>query len=105
MTKPFDQLMTEHRRLAILRALANPDSAGRINDSILHTIVTGVGIASSRDQVRTAIGWLKEQGLVTVTPLDTGTLVAAITQAGCDVACGNATVIGVQRPAPGEAHG
>lgn len=102
MSKPFDQLMAEHRRLAILRALANPGSGGKINDSILHTVVVGVGIASSRDQIRTALGWLREQGLVQLAELETGTLVATITQGGCDVATGNSTVIGVQRPSPGE---
>ena len=101
MSDAYIKLVAEHRRLAILRALASPDSCGRINDSILHSIVVEVGIGSSRDQIQGALSWLKDQGLVTLSELGSGTSVAAITQSGLDVAAGYATVPGVQRPAPG----
>jgi hypothetical protein len=101
MSEAFKILMAEHRRLAILRALASPKSGGESNDSILQTIVVDAGVASSRDQIRTAITWLDEQGLVSVRKLESGTLVAAITQSGVDVASGLSTVDGVQRPSPG----
>jgi len=101
MSEAYIQLMAEHRRISILRALASPESGGRVNDSILHSIVVNdAGVPSSRDQIRTALTWLKDQGLVTLSNLSSGTFVAAITQAGLDVAQGNATVPGVQRPSP-----
>lgn len=101
MNTAYAQLMAEHRRLSILRALSSPKSGGESNDSILQTIVVDAGIGSSRDQVRTALAWLEEQDLVTVRTLDSGTMVAAITQRGCDVAAGLLTVPGVHRPSPG----
>lgn len=101
MSEAYLQLMAEHRRLSILRALSSPESGGKANDSILHSIVCSVGIPSSRDQIKTALTWLKDQGLITLNSLESGTFVAAITQSGLDVAAGNATVPGVQRPAPG----
>jgi predicted transcriptional regulator len=100
MSDAYNQLMSEHRRLSILRILASPNSGGRVNDSILHSIVVDAGIVSSRDQIKTALSWLKEQDLVVLNCLETGTCVAAITQRGLDVATGNTTVPGVQRPSP-----
>lgn len=100
MSEAYKQLMSEHRRLSILRSLASPDSGGKANDSILHTIVVNAGIASSRDQIKTALAWLKDQDLVVLDCLETGTCVAAITQRGLDVAAGHTTVPGVQRPSP-----
>ena len=101
MSEAFKQLMAEHRRLAILRALADPKSGGSSNDSILQSAVVEVGVPSSRDQIRSAVNWLDEQGLLSVRKLDSGTMVAAITQSGIDVANGLSTVDGVQRPSPG----
>ncbi len=101
MSEAFKQLMAEHRRLAILRALADPGSGGQSNDSILQSAVVEVGVPSSRDQIKSAVTWLNEQDLVTVKTLDSGTLVASISQRGIDVATGMLTVPGVQRPSPG----
>lgn len=94
----FGELLTEERRLVILRVL---DSAGPSNDSVLTTGVAHVGVPSSRDQVRTAMRWLEEQGLLTIEALDDGrVLKAAITERGLDVAAGRARVPGVKRPTP-----
>jgi ABC-type branched-subunit amino acid transport system ATPase component len=101
MSEAFKQLMAEHRRLTILRALASPKSGGESNDSILQSVAVDAGIASSRDQIRSALTWLEEQDLVTLRPLESGTLVASISQRGIDVARGLVTVPGVRRPSPG----
>lgn len=101
MSEAFKRLMAEHRRLAILRFLADPRSGGECNDSILQSIVVGAGVASSRDQIRTALTWLEEQDLVTLRMLESGTMVTSICQRGMDVAAGLLTVPGVQRPSPG----
>lgn len=100
MSEAFQQVMHEHRRISILRVLASDGSGGECNDSILHSEVVRAGVRSSRDQVRTALFWLQEQGLITLRTLDSGTIVATITQRGLDVAHGNTTVPGVQRPSP-----
>lgn len=101
MSDAFNQLMAEHRRLSILRALASPKSGGESNDSILQSITNDFGVRSSRDQIKTALTWLEEQDLVVLRKLESGTFVATIRQRGIDVASGLLTVPGVQRPAPG----
>jgi hypothetical protein len=100
MSDAFKNLMAEHRRLAILRALAAPESGGRINDSILHTIVVDAGIASSRDQIKTALHWMSENDLVELESLGSGTLVAEIKQRGLDHVNRNTAVPGVQPVGP-----
>lgn len=102
MGAAYEQLMAEHRRLSILRALEDCRIGPECNDSILHDIVVReYCIKSSRDQIRTALTWLRDQGLVKLKELDSGTYIAIATQAGNDVALGYATVPGVKRPSPG----
>ena len=84
-------------RLVMLRALEQ-DLGYSHNDSILQDILETFGHRVSRDQVRTQIAWLKEQGLVTVKVLESGTHIATVTERGAEVATGRATVPGVKRP-------
>lgn len=101
MGEAYERLMAEHRRLSILRALEDPQIGPECNDSILHDIVVReYCIKSSRDQVRTALSWLRDQGLVKLKILEGGTYIAVATQAGNDVALGNSFVPGVKRPSP-----
>lgn len=95
----YHQLIIEDQRLVILRAL-NEDGAYEHNESVLQTILKHFGHGCSRDQVRTLLGWLKEQGLVTVRDIE-GYMVARITATGVDAAIGCSTVPGVKRPGPG----
>lgn len=86
----------EHRRLSILRYLKE-SSAYTSNSSILLDVVNQVGIASSEDQIASALHWLKEQELVTLD--DHGPLlIATATARGVDVALGRAQQPGVRRP-------
>jgi Fe2+ or Zn2+ uptake regulation protein len=88
-----------HLRLAILRLLA--ESPGyALNSSILVDALGALGLAASRDQVRSEIAWLAEQGLATADELAGGLIVATLTERGADIASGRATVPGVQRPTP-----
>lgn len=101
MSEAYEQLMAEHRRLSILRALENPGIGPECNDSILHDIVCReYSIKSSRDQIRTALTWLRDQGLIKLKVLEESVYIAVATQAGNDVAMGYATVPGVKRPSP-----
>lgn len=101
MSDAYNHLMSEHRRLSILRALENDRIGPECNDSILHDVVVKTYcIKSSRDQIRTALSWLNDQGLIKLRVLDGGTCIATATQAGNDVALGYATVPGVKRPSP-----
>ncbi len=98
MANPFGDLLAEHVRLSILRAL--DVMPGRTaNDSVLCGALQQFGLGASRDQVRTALGWLAEQGLVT-TRAAGATIAATATERGLDAAAGRAVVPGVQRPGP-----
>lgn len=99
MTKDFRQHFVSHQRLAALKLLADaPEYA--LNSSLMADALGQLGLGASRDQVRTEIAWLAEQGLVTCEELSSGLLVATLTERGGDVAAGRASVPGVQRPAP-----
>jgi Fe2+ or Zn2+ uptake regulation protein len=99
----MDIVVWEHARLALLRALADlPKRAG--NESILADLLDSIGLPLSRDQVRTALTWLSEQGLVALkTP--GGYHVAELTPRGAEVAEGRAPHPGVKRPLPGVRRG
>lgn len=95
----YAETLSRHRRLAILRHLeALPDYTS--NASILRDVCDGVGVTSNTDQILADIAWLAEQGLVTRVEHGTYT-VATATVRGCEVARGDATHPGVQRPSPG----
>ncbi|MCY0966145.1 VpaChn25_0724 family phage protein [Parathalassolituus penaei] len=94
----FKDMVEQDQRLVILRSLA--DVNGTANDSILNKMLDAYGHKISRQQVKTHLYWLEEQGLLT---LDTvlSTDVATITDRGYDVAQGRARVPGVGQPRPG----
>jgi Fe2+ or Zn2+ uptake regulation protein len=95
----YQQHFARHLRLAVLRLLAEaPDY--HLNHSILTDAVSSFGLSATRDQVRTELAWLAEQGLVTNEDLRGMLIVATLTERGLDVASGRATVPGVQRPTP-----
>lgn len=87
-----------HLRLTILRVLAHAPGYSA-NDSILTDACRSLGFGATRDQVRTEIQWLGEQGLASVETLE-HLLVATATRRGLDVALGHAVHDGVKRPSP-----
>lgn len=89
-----------HARLAILRALTEA-TQHTANDSVLTTVMDQLGLPVTRDQLRTQLGWLEEQGLIRLTRPTDSLLVASLRERGGDVAVGRAHVEGVQRPSPG----
>ena len=93
----FAQLVTEDMRLVMLRAIA--EEGHSLNESMLADVLELFGHSVSRDQVRTQMRWLEEQGLVTIEGV-AGILVAHITNRGCDCADGKCRIDGVKRPRP-----
>lgn len=94
----FAEHWRKHLRITVLRLLlASP--GWRSNESLIHGQLPGRGFACSRDQVRTELTWLGQQGLVGVDDCD-GLLTAEMTEQGIDVAEGRATHPDVQRPSP-----
>ena len=83
-------------RLVCLRILS--ESPGyRANSSVLANLLDRIGHSVTRDQVKTEVRWLEEQGLVKVEEASS-VLVATLTERGQDVAEGRAVVDGVARP-------
>jgi len=92
-------VFNEHLRLSILRTLSGAPGY-RTNSSIIHTVTEEFGLVATRDQIKTELSWLAEQGLTVNT--DVGSVVVAVlTERGLDVAKGAAIQPGVQRPSPG----
>ncbi len=94
----FERLMNEDRRLLILR-LMNEDPGYQLNIYVLRPALQAMGHTVSHDKVETDLGWLAEQGLVTVGRASDVT-VGKLTARGADVAQGLVTVPGVKRPEP-----
>lgn len=92
----FSRLLREHWRLTILRAMAEVPAQGS-NESALTQFVNLFHPGTTRDQIRSEMTWLAEQGLLKV-ELVGELMVATITKRGVDVGKGHSRVPGVARP-------
>lgn len=99
MKTSFYDYTMGHARLAILRSLVEAVQH-TANDSVLSMVMEQLGLPVTRDQLRTQLGWLEEQGLIRLTRPTDNLLVAALRERGADVALGRSSVDGVQRPSP-----
>ena len=99
--KRYRQFLVEDQRLALLRILSELPGY-TANTSVLHTLLTNLAHVVSRDEIRSHVSWLDEQGLVEVEPIDgvDGLLIVRLVERGGDVAQGRATVPGVKKPGP-----
>ena len=95
----FRKFATEHLRLAVLQILA-ADADYAHNELVLSSALEQLGHGVSRDNLRTELAWLAEQGLVSIEDVS-GIRVARLLSRGQDVARGVARVPGVARPRPG----
>lgn len=95
----FPDYLTEDRRLAILRLLAEQQGYA-LNESVLHDALDRLGHAVPRAIVRDDISWLSERSLVTFEIVGKRIWVATLTERGADVARGVSYVEGVKRPSP-----
>ena len=92
----FSDYLRKDVRLVTLRVLAEMPGF-RANSSVLCTMLDRFGHSVTRDQVKTELRWLAEQGM---TDLDEAgsVLVVTLTERGQDVAEGRAVVDGIARP-------
>ncbi|MFN4017108.1 MAG: hypothetical protein ACK4JB_17350 [Reyranella sp.] len=98
MSFDYADTLRRHRRLAILRILTEAPEYSA-NESLLMHVLTGLRITSTRDQIRTDLGWLADQGFVsTATIFDLMT--ATITEAGGDIAAGRRVHPDIEKPSP-----
>lgn len=92
----FSDYLRKDVRLVSLRVLSEMPSY-RANSSVIAGVMDRFGHAVTRDQIKTELRWLEEQGLVTI--VEAGSvLVATLSERGQDVAEGRAFVDGVARP-------
>ncbi|MFJ4141432.1 ArsR family transcriptional regulator [Pseudomonas sp. NPDC089734] len=92
----YAEFLREDVRLVLLRLLSEM-VAYRANSSVLTMALDRYGHSLSRDQVKTELHWLAEQGALTVS--DVGpVLVATLTERGQDIAVGRARAPGIKRP-------
>ena len=94
----YQKTLSKHRRLTILRHLEGCQDYTS-NASILQSVLSGVGIATTRDQVITELSWLKENGMIAYDD-KAEFLVAEATQRGVEIAQGLASHPDIQRPGP-----
>lgn len=92
----FSDYLRKDVRLVSLRILSETPSY-RANSSVLSNLLHQFGHAVTRDQVKTELRWLAEQGLVKLEEAGS-VLVATLTERGQDVAEGRAFVDGVAKP-------
>lgn len=91
----LQEIQNQHARRSILLALEALNYTS--NDSIIKDSCDAFGNTMSSDQVRTQLGWLEEQGLITL-ERKTTYMIATLTSRGQDVAKGRSFVDGVKRP-------
>lgn len=92
----YAEFLREDQRLVILRVLAEMPSY-TANSSVLHGALIRLGHSPSRDQVKSEIMWLEQQGFVTSSAV-ADLLIARITERGTDVAEARIVVPGIKRP-------
>lgn len=92
----FENYRKEEMRLEVL-CLLNELPSYRGNSSTLYSHLIRRGLSFSRDQVKTELYWLKEQGYIAV-ELDEDVMVVKLLPRGQDVVLGYAKVPGIQRP-------
>ena len=103
MARSFGELMEEDRRLVVLRALQEaPDYS--LNESLIRKVLETLRLGVvGRDQVRSLLTWLADNGLVRVERVEVGGTpelwVATVTATGAEVARGRIWP-GVARPSP-----
>lgn len=92
----FAEFLRQDIRLLILRLLAEMPTY-RANSSVLTLAIERYGHSPSRDQIKTELHWLAEQGLLQIEDIGP-VLVATLRERGADVAKGRAVVPGIKRP-------
>lgn len=95
-TKDFAQHLRQDQRLVLLRILSEMPSY-RANSSVLSNLMHQMGHTMTRDQVKTELRWLAEQGLLSLEEAGS-VIVATLEERGQDVAEGRGRVDGINRP-------
>lgn len=93
----FENHLKEEMRLVLLRLL-NELPSYRGNSSTLHSGLEHWGLSFSRDQVKTELYWLKEQGCIEIELDKPDVIVVKLIERGQDVVENRARIHGIKRP-------
>lgn len=93
----FKDHLKQDMRLVVLRLLDEMPQY-RSNSSVLGVGLDRFGHCFSRDQVKTELHWLAEQGLLEIEEDLGSVMVVKLTERGLDVATGRVKTNGVNRP-------
>lgn len=93
----FETKLKEEMRLVMLRLL-NELPSYRGNSSTLHGGLNHYGLSFSRDQVKTELYWLKDQGCVEIELENPNVIVVKLKERGQDVVENRTKVHGIKRP-------
>lgn len=93
----FENRLKEEMRLVMIRLL-NELPSYRGNSSTLHGGLNHWGLSFSRDQVKTELYWLKDQGCIDIELDNPAVVVVKLTERGQDVVEGRQRIPGIQRP-------
>lgn len=92
----YADFLRKDMRLVLLRILLEMPGY-RANSSVLANMLHQLGHSATRDQTKTELRWLAEQGLIALEEVGS-VLVCTLTERGQDVAEGRAVVDGVAKP-------
>lgn len=95
MTQFADFIREEHR--LVLLKLLHEMPRYQSNSSLLCTGMERFGLPMTRDQIKTELHWLRDQGMVEIEDVGSVT-VATLKDRGADVATGMARAPGIKRP-------
>lgn len=93
----FSEFLKQEIRLVMLRLLCEMPQY-RSNSSLLASGLDQYGLSCSRDQVKTELYWLKEQGHLEIEAEAGTVLVVKLTSRGEDIACGRSRAPGIKKP-------
>jgi hypothetical protein len=92
----YADFLRKDMRLVLMRILLEMPGY-RANSSVLSGMLHQLGHSATRDQVKTELRWLNEQGFLQLDEV-ASVLVCTLAERGQDVAEGRAVVDGVAKP-------
>ncbi|MEX5365688.1 ArsR family transcriptional regulator [Acinetobacter haemolyticus] len=93
----FENQLKEEMRLVLLRLL-NELPSYRGNSSTLHSGLEHWGLSFTRDQVKTELYWLKDQGCIEIELDNPDVIVVKLIERGQDVIKNRTRISGIKRP-------
>lgn len=92
-----NNIFAPNQRMLVLQALYK-DADYRLNTEMLQRLLKSFGHSCGLTEVNALVGHLERRGFVACERLENGMVIAKLTRAGQDLAEGNTTADGIDRP-------